>query len=59
MAFPTEARQRMAKLENGISLEYIDVPPSQESKGVIVLIHGFPQTSYQFRHVMRPLATAG
>jgi pimeloyl-ACP methyl ester carboxylesterase len=30
-----------------------------EEKGVILLIHGFPQTSYQFRHVITPLADAG
>jgi pimeloyl-ACP methyl ester carboxylesterase len=30
-----------------------------ESKGAILLIHGFPQTSHQFRHVIQPLADAG
>lgn len=59
MAFPAEARQRMAKLANGISLEYVDFPPLAEDKGVIVLPHGFPQTAYQFQHVMKPLATSG
>ncbi|KAF2817781.1 alpha/beta-hydrolase [Mytilinidion resinicola] len=28
-------------------------------KGTILLIHGWPQTSYQFRHVISPLTTAG
>ncbi|KAF2125244.1 soluble epoxide hydrolase [Dothidotthia symphoricarpi CBS 119687] len=28
-------------------------------RGVIVLVHGFPQTSYQFRHVIQPLSDAG
>ncbi|PSN70381.1 soluble epoxide hydrolase [Corynespora cassiicola Philippines] len=34
-------------------------PPSTPSKGTILLIHGFPQTSHQFRHVITPLADAG
>lgn len=34
-------------------------PKSQKRKGTILLIHGFPQTSYAFRHVMEPLAQAG
>jgi pimeloyl-ACP methyl ester carboxylesterase len=43
-----------------IRLNYIDCPPpSPESKGTILLIHGFPQTSYQFRHVITPLSDAG
>ncbi|KAF7917455.1 uncharacterized protein EAE98_010218 [Botrytis deweyae] len=35
-------------------------PPSNiTSKGTILLIHGYPETSYQFRHVITPLADAG
>lgn len=59
MGFPAEAAQRIAKLANGISLEYIDLPPLGESRGVFVLLHGFPQTAYQFRYVMRPIAASG
>ncbi len=44
-----------------VRLAYIDRLPPQSipQKGVIVLLHGFPQTSYQFRHVITPLAAAG
>jgi pimeloyl-ACP methyl ester carboxylesterase len=34
-----------------IRINYIDTIPSTPSKGTILLIHGFPNTSYQFRHV--------
>ncbi|KAM0174610.1 hypothetical protein ACHAPF_005977 [Botrytis cinerea] len=35
-------------------------PPSNvTSKGTILLIHGYPETSYQFRHVVTPLADTG
>lgn len=32
---------------------------SPKPKGTILLIHGFPETSHQFRHVLVPLADAG
>jgi pimeloyl-ACP methyl ester carboxylesterase len=44
-----------------IRIKYVDATPppiSQASKG-IVLIHGFPQTSYRFRHVIAPFILAG
>jgi len=34
-------------------------PPSVAYKGTILLIHGFPQTCYQFRRVITPLSDAG
>lgn len=46
-----------------VSLHYIICHPvgphADNPKGTIVLIHGFPETSYQFRHVITPLADAG
>ncbi|CAI0644108.1 unnamed protein product [Colletotrichum noveboracense] len=46
-------------LGEGLRLAYIDEKPISQAKGVIVLIHGFPQTSYQYRHVIKPLISAG
>lgn len=34
-------------------------PLSNEPKSIVPLIHGFPETSYQFRHVIVPLSQAG
>lgn len=43
-----------------IRIFYMEAHPSGgNKKGTILLIHGFPQTSYQFRHVIKPLASAG
>jgi pimeloyl-ACP methyl ester carboxylesterase len=42
-----------------IRINYIDCPPPSSAKGTILLIHGFPQTSHQFRHVITPLSDAG
>jgi pimeloyl-ACP methyl ester carboxylesterase len=58
-------RQRIATITTSsneqICLNYREcsAPSSTEAKGVILLIHGFPQTSYQFRHVITPLSDAG
>lgn len=50
-----------------LRMHYLDCPPldpksrpfNEKPRGHVVLIHGFPQTSYQFRHVINPLAQAG
>lgn len=46
----------MAHLQTGVRLHYRD---SGEGDDVLVLLHGYPQTSWQWRHVMAPLAAAG
>lgn len=47
-------------LADEVTIAYIDCPtPSSESKGTVLLIHGFPQTAYQFRHVITPISDAG
>ena len=35
------------------------LPSSSKPKGTILLIHGFPESSYQFRYVIVPFAEAG
>ncbi|KAI0434039.1 alpha/beta-hydrolase [Xylaria sp. FL1042] len=52
---------RVVEVHPGLRIGYIDSTSnnSRISKGVILLIHGFPQTSYQFRHVINPLSEAG
>lgn len=43
-----------------VTINYISCPPRDgKAKGTILLIHGYPETSYQFRHVITPLADAG
>ncbi|KAL8715914.1 MAG: hypothetical protein Q9220_000581 [cf. Caloplaca sp. 1 TL-2023] len=42
-----------------LRIHYVEAKASGTQKGTILLIHGFPESSYQFRHVMNPLASAG
>lgn len=59
-AFVDEDRQ--------VRIHYIDCPAASSSsssssegnqKGTLLLIHGYPNTSYQWRHVITPLSRAG
>ncbi|KAK3708171.1 hypothetical protein LTR37_011675 [Vermiconidia calcicola] len=47
--------------EYGIRIHYVScLPPAgAEKKGTILLIHGFPETWYQFRRVITPISDAG
>jgi len=60
MDFRTSKAQTQ-EVDAGIMLAYrLLLPPSEiPPKGTILLIHGFPQTSYQFRHVAGPFSSAG
>ncbi|KIX07753.1 uncharacterized protein Z518_02407 [Rhinocladiella mackenziei CBS 650.93] len=46
---------------NEVSIHYIrcEPPEGTKTRGTLLLIHGFPQTHYQFRHVITPFANAG
>lgn len=50
-----------AQLSTGLRLAYREARPPAEppTKGIIILLHGFPQTSYQFRHIIPLLAADG
>ena len=47
----------MADICPGLRLHYVTTPT--EEKAVVVLLHGFPQTWWQWRHVIPVLAGAG
>ena len=61
---PVQTCNRFAQVQcedEQVRIYYVESLPRQpkQKKGTILLIHGFPETSYQFRHVMKPLAEAG
>jgi pimeloyl-ACP methyl ester carboxylesterase len=56
MAVTTAVQHGMADVEAGMRLHYVE---AGEGPRVIVLVHGFPQTWWQWRHLFAPLAAAG
>lgn len=64
----THGREKVADLaldqpsvEAGVMIHYISCLPPEGTtqKGTVLLIHGFPQTSYQFRRVITPISNQG
>jgi len=51
----------VAHLRNGICMAYRELrpPTASQTKGIVILIHGFPQTSYQFHHILPLFAARG
>src|SRR5438309_848995 len=47
----------MADIGPGVRLHYVATPSEKEA--VVVLLHGFPQTWWEWRHVIPMLANAG
>jgi pimeloyl-ACP methyl ester carboxylesterase len=52
----TEVRARRAAV-NGVELDVLEAGPA--SGPVAILAHGFPESSWSWRHQLRPLADAG
>lgn len=58
---PSHWQHHLVKIPSGIKLHYVEVQPAPNdaTDKAIILIHGFPQTWYAFRHMMQPLADEG
>ena len=56
MMEPTIEKSAMADLAPGLRLHYIEAGAGPR---VVVLLHGYPQTSHAWRHVIPPLVDAG
>jgi pimeloyl-ACP methyl ester carboxylesterase len=46
----------MAEIEPGVQLHYVEVGSGPET---MVLVHGYPETWWEWRHVMPIFASAG
>lgn len=48
-----------AFVEPDVKIHYLDIQPTKPNGQTLLLIHGFPQTSYEWRHVVQPFADRG
>eukprot|EP00971_Amphidinium_carterae_P200424 3977140-Amphidinium_carterae.1 len=54
-------RHSYVHLSTGIVMHYVEAcpPAAKPLKGVVICVHGWPDTWYGWRHQLRPLALAG
>ena len=56
---PRGIRSRTLQAINGTSMHVLEAGFEPANRPGVLLIHGFPELAYSWRHVMLPLATAG
>ncbi|GAA5848341.1 hypothetical protein JCM8547_004483 [Rhodosporidiobolus lusitaniae] len=58
---PSHWQHHTALVANGVKLHYVDVPPSPSTSNghTLVLLHGYPETWFCWRHVIQPFADLG
>ncbi|KAI1823681.1 Alpha/Beta hydrolase protein [Xylaria intraflava] len=57
LAFPSLAKK--ATLSDGTVYSYVAVAPSTPSSVTFLLLHGYPSSCYDWRHLIRSLSAAG
>ncbi len=56
---PAGIRSRLVTGVNGITMHALEAGFESAGRPAVLLIHGFPELAYSWRHVMLPLAKAG
>jgi pimeloyl-ACP methyl ester carboxylesterase len=56
---PLGIRSRMVAGVNGITMHALEAGFESSGRQAVLLVHGFPELAYSWRHVMLPLAKAG
>jgi pimeloyl-ACP methyl ester carboxylesterase len=56
---PQGIRSRMIENSNGLAMHVLEAGFETQGRPVVLLLHGFPELAFSWRHVMVPLAAAG
>ena len=56
---PAGIRSRLMPNVNGITMHALEAGYQSANRPAVLLVHGFPELAYSWRHVMLPLAKAG
>ena len=56
---PAGVRSRFVPDVNGLRMHLLEAGYSRGRRPLVLLLHGFPELAYSWRHVMVPLAAAG
>ena len=56
---PAGVRSRFVQDVNGLTMHVLEAGFEEGGRPALLLLHGFPELAYSWRHVMAPLAEAG
>jgi pimeloyl-ACP methyl ester carboxylesterase len=56
---PPNIRSSFCKNNNGLDMHYLEAGYENPNNPLIVLLHGFPELAFSWRHVILPLAKSG
>ena len=56
---PAGIRSRVIQNVNGIPMHVLEAGYQDAKRPAVLLVHGFPELAYSWRHVMVPIASAG
>lgn len=56
---PGGIRSRMVPGVNGLAMHILEAGFETPGRSLVLLLHGFPELAFSWRHVMVPLAEAG
>ena len=56
---PDGVRSRFVHNVNGLTMHVLEAGFETEGRPALLLLHGFPELAYSWRHIMAPLADAG
>ncbi|HEV7457251.1 MAG TPA: alpha/beta hydrolase [Roseococcus sp.] len=56
---PHGIQSRMVPHVNGLTMHVLEAGHETPGRPLLLLLHGFPELAYSWRHVMRPLAASG
>ncbi len=56
---PDGIRSRFVNDVNGLRVHILEAGASEPGRPVVLMLHGFPELAYSWRHVMLPLTAAG
>jgi hypothetical protein len=56
---PRGIRSRLLPNINGIPMHVLEAGDASGKRPAVLLVHGFPELAYSWRHVMLPIANAG
>lgn len=59
LPLPDGVRSRMADNGNGLQMHWLEAGHEPAGRPLLVLLHGFPELAFSWRHQMLPLAAAG